>query len=72
MTAKTGASQKHPKHPEKHPVDLKSDNPGENDRLHAATTIQSSVNPEDYPEKKRHLQAAAGTDGTGGPEDKQP
>ena len=65
MTARTGASQKHPgqKHPGKKPIDLESDDPSENDRLHAATTIQSAVEPGDYPADKRGMQVAAGTDG---------
>jgi hypothetical protein len=65
MTAETGASQKHPSkdHPERKPLDPRSDNPSENSRLHAATTIQSEVTPEDYPEEKRDLQVAAATDG---------
>lgn len=56
MTAETGASQKHPKDPDRKPEDLKSDNPSENSRIHAATTIQSVVKPEDYPEEKRRMQ----------------
>jgi len=66
MTAETGASQKHPSkdHPERKPLDPRSDSPSENSRLRAATTIQSEVTPEDYPEEKRGLQVAAGTDGT--------
>ena len=67
MTAPTGASQKHHKDPAKQPVDLQSDNPSENDRLHAATEIQSSVTPEDYPEEKRRLQVDAATNGKGTP-----
>lgn len=63
MTARTGASQKHHKDPTKQPIDLASDNPSENDRLHAATEIQSSVRPEDYPQEKRDLQVDAATDG---------
>lgn len=73
MTAETGASQNHPTkdHPERKPLDSKSDNPSENSRLHAATTIQSEVTPEDYPPEKRALQVAAGTDGTEPAEGKQ-
>lgn len=70
MTAETGASQKHPPkdRPDLKPVDLKSDNASENSVIHAATTIQSVVEPEDYPAEKRALQVAAGTDGTKPPE----
>ena len=66
MTAETGASQKHPPkdRPDRQPLDPKSDNPSENSRLHAATTIQSVVEPGDYPPEQRALQVAAGTDGT--------
>jgi hypothetical protein len=39
------------------PLDPKSDNPSQNSRLHAATKIQSSVTPEQYPEEERRLQA---------------
>jgi len=67
MTAKTGASQKHSDSDRKQPVDLKSDNPSEDNRLHAATTIQSSVTPDDYPEEKRRLQVDAATNGKGAP-----
>lgn len=65
MTAKTDARQKHTKDKARQPIDLKSDNPGENDRLHAATEIQSSVRPEDYPQEMRDLQVDAATDGKG-------
>jgi len=67
MTAKTGASQKHSDSDRKQPVDLKSDDPSEDNRLHAATTIQSSVTPDDYPEEKRRLQVDAATNGKGAP-----
>lgn len=66
MTAKTGASEKRSKSRSKQPIDLESDNPSENSRLHAATSIQSSVQPGDYPETERSLQVAAGTDGASG------
>lgn len=39
------------------PLEPKSDNPSLNSRLHAATKIQSSVTPEDYPEADRKMQA---------------
>lgn len=64
MTAETGPGQKHPKTPEKKPLEPEGGSPSEADRLHAATTIQSAVTPEDYPPEKRALQVAAGTDGT--------
>ena len=67
MTARTGASQKHHDDKAKQPIDLKSEDASENDRLHAATEIQSSVKPEDYPEEKRDLQVDAATDGKGAP-----
>jgi len=41
------------------PLDLKSDNPSENDRIHAATTGQGEVTPEDYPVEKRNEQVKA-------------
>ena len=44
---------------DKAPLEPASDNPSLNSRLHAATTIQSSVKPEDYPEEKRAMQTAS-------------
>lgn len=38
------------------PLETRSGNPSLNSRLKAATEIQSSVTPEDYPEEKRELQ----------------
>jgi len=67
MTARTGASQKHHDDKAKQPIDLKSEDAAEADRLHAATEIQSSVRPEDYPEEKRDLQVDTATDGKGAP-----
>lgn len=46
------------------PLDPEGGSPSENDRLHAATEVQSDVTPEDYPAEKRKMQVAAGTDGT--------
>lgn len=43
------------------PLDLHSGTPSQNDRLHAATKIQSSVTPEQYPESEREAQVEAAT-----------
>ncbi|MES2492942.1 MAG: hypothetical protein V4579_06625 [Pseudomonadota bacterium] len=43
------------------PIDLKSDNPSQNSRTHAATSIQSVVEPEDYPTAERDAQVEAAT-----------
>lgn len=40
------------------PVELNSDDPGKNDKLKAATSIQSSVTPEAYSKAHREMQAA--------------
>lgn len=48
------------------PLDPDSPDRVENDRLHAATSIQSPVTPEQYPLKDRELQTAAATDGKTG------
>lgn len=45
------------------PLDLNTPDTTENDRLHAATSIQSSVTPEQYPLKDREAQTAAATTG---------
>jgi hypothetical protein len=45
------------------PVEPKSDNPSLNSRLHAATEIQSSVTPQDYPARDRQLQVEQSTAG---------
>lgn len=43
------------------PIELDSDNPSQNSRLHAATKFQSSVKPEDYPARTRQAQTDAAT-----------
>lgn len=43
------------------PLDLETPDVTENDRLHAATSIQSPLTPEQYPLKDREMQAAAAT-----------
>jgi len=42
----------------KSPLNPKAGSPGQKDRLHAATSIQSSVEPEDYPVAERKGQVA--------------
>lgn len=42
----------------KKPLNLKGGSPSQKDRLHAATKIQSSVKPEDYPAAERAGQTA--------------
>jgi hypothetical protein len=42
----------------KTPLDPKTDNANMNSEINAATTIQSSVTPEDYPVAERATQAA--------------
>jgi|GEM_PF-2399562 len=42
----------------KKPLKPKSGSPGQADRLHATTSIQSSVEPEDYPLSERLEQVA--------------
>ena len=46
------------------PVDLGSENNAENDRIHAATSGQGEVRPEDYPRetRKEQVEAAIGRD----------
>lgn len=59
----------------KQPLDIDDGSPGQNDRLHAATKIQSSVMPEQYPESERDAQVAAATgqpDEPGCDSDEQP
>ena len=41
----------------KKPLDPQTDNASQNDQIHAATTIQSSVIPEDYPAAELDSQA---------------
>lgn len=43
------------------PLEIESDNPSQNSRLKAATKIQSSVRPKDYPAQDRADQVKAGT-----------
>lgn len=43
----------------KQPLDPVAANASQRDRLHAATAIQSSVKPEDYPEADRREQVAS-------------
>lgn len=43
------------------PIDLNSDDTNENSRLHAATSIQSPVTPDQYPEEERQAQVEAAT-----------
>jgi hypothetical protein len=43
------------------PVEVDSPNSSENSRLRAATAVQSSVKPSDYPAEKREQQVAAAT-----------
>lgn len=45
------------------PLDLATPDITENDRLHAATSIQSSVAPEDYPLMNRETQKETATIG---------
>ena len=45
------------------PIEIDGDNPSQNSRLRAATAVQSSVTPGDYPAEERAQQVAAGTDG---------
>lgn len=45
------------------PLDLATRDITENDRLHAATSIQSPVTPEQYPLKDRTTQTATATAG---------
>ena len=48
----------------KDPLELKSDDAGQNDQIRAATTTQSSVKPEQYSDEHRAMQAAiVGGDG---------
>lgn len=42
----------------KDPVKLKGGNPSAVDRLHTATQVQSSVEPEDYPASEREGQTS--------------
>jgi hypothetical protein len=43
------------------PLDPKAGSPGQRSKLHAATAIQSSIGPEDYPKADRKEQVAGGT-----------
>lgn len=43
------------------PLEVDSPNSSKNSALRAATAVQSSVRPEDYPEAERKLQVAAAT-----------
>lgn len=58
-----GSDRKHEGSKKKEPLNPVAGTPSENSRLHAATRIQSSVTPEDYPAEKRRMQTAAATDG---------
>lgn len=52
------------------PLDLETTDVTENDRLHAATSIQSSVTPQQYPLIDREIQTAAATTGQRMPKSK--
>lgn len=49
--------------PSKQPLDPDGGSPGQRSRTHAATTIQSSVTPEDYPAEERAQQEIVSTSG---------